>query len=114
MRIKRFRSGGVEFRELDSLSDASDAEMNVRERALDLRLKGAWGTALLIALIVLMGINERLFYDYLRANHWHVDGSTINVWLGASVVQLVTLAGVVVRYLFHPKDKRGINDTQSL
>jgi len=101
----------VRFRELESLGEASDADMNVRERRLDLRLKGWWGSLLLIALIGLMAINEYLFYDYLRSNHWKVDGSTINVWLGASVVQLVTLAGVVVRYLFHPKGKGSISDS---
>jgi hypothetical protein len=99
------------LRELDSIGDASDADLDIQERKLNLRLKGWWGSTLLIALIILMAVNECLFYEYLRANSWRVDGSTINVWLGASVVQLVTLAGVVVRYLFHHTEKGSVDAT---
>ncbi|MGH4009229.1 MAG: hypothetical protein ACRDTH_13920 [Pseudonocardiaceae bacterium] len=58
------------------------------------------GAAALGALVQALTVVNVVFVIYLVKNDWHVDGTTIQVWLGATVVQVVGLAGVVVKYLF--------------
>jgi membrane protein YdbS with pleckstrin-like domain len=96
----RRRKGG-----LQPLS--SSADLTLADQKLDLSLKRVWAWTLLVALLVLLGSTEALFWFYLIENGWNVDASTINVWLGATVVQVVGLATIIVRYLFPRRDRRG-------
>jgi hypothetical protein len=43
-----------------------------------------------------------VFTVYGAANSWVIPGSTISAWLGATVVQVIAVATVIVRSLFPP------------
>ncbi len=69
----------------------------------ELRRWIAIGTS--IAVAVQLVIADVAFVVYGATNSWVIPGSTMSAWLGATVVQVIALAVVVVRSLFPPKDK---------
>lgn len=71
-----------------------------RARNTELNLRRVFGYVLLGAVVLVLTVVNVVFVIYLVKNDWHVDGTTIQVWLGATVVQVIGLAGVVVKYLF--------------
>jgi hypothetical protein len=48
-----------------------------------------------------------VFVVYGAANAWTIPGSTISAWLGATVVQVIAVAVVIVRSLFPPPAQSG-------
>jgi hypothetical protein len=71
-----------------------------RARKTELNLRRVFGYGLLLAVVAEIIFLNAVFVIYATKNDWHIDGTTIQVWLGATVVQVVGLAGVVVKYLF--------------
>lgn len=71
-----------------------------RARKTELNLRRVFGYGLLLAVIAEIMFLNVVFVIYAAKNDWHIDGTTIQVWLGATVVQVIGLAGVVVKYLF--------------
>jgi Flp pilus assembly protein TadB len=69
----------------------------------ELRRWIAIGTS--IAVAVQLIVADVVFVVYGVTNSWVIPGSTISAWLGATVVQVIALAVVIVRSLFPPKDK---------
>lgn len=79
---------------------------------LDLTLRRFWAFSLLAVLLGLLSFTEWLFYEYLGNQHWNVPGSTVDVWLSATVVQLVGLAAIIVHYLFPRRDRSSRGATE--
>lgn len=80
-----------------------DGQINEhRARKTELNLRRVFGYVLLGAVVAEIIFVNALFVFYLTKNDWHVDGTTIQVWLGASFAEVVGLVGVVVKYLFSP------------
>ncbi len=46
-----------------------------------------------------------VFVIYATTNSWVIPGSTMSAWLGATVVQVIAVAVVIVRSLFPPQPK---------
>lgn len=77
---------------------ASDQAGDDRE----LRRWIAIGTAIAVGLQ--LGATNAIFVVYGAANAWVIPGGTVSAWLGATVVQIIALAVVIVRSLFPPKN----------
>ncbi len=71
-----------------------------RARKTELNLRRVFGYILLCALVLQIAVVDIVFVIYVVKNDWHIEGTTMQVWLGAAVVQVIGLAGVVVKYLF--------------
>lgn len=61
----------------------------------------------MIMLILLVAFTEWMFYEFMKHKHWKVPGSTIDVWLSTTFVQVVGLVAIVVHYLFPRRDRIG-------
>jgi len=76
------------------------ASAKARRAELDNTLHVIYAIGLLLLLLAVVGAADWVFLRYLEGNHWTVPGSTIDSWLGATVVQVIGIVVVVVRYLF--------------
>jgi hypothetical protein len=78
---------------------ADDAETDAGlRRWLGYGALGIMATQLVIA--------DAAFFWYGISNNWHIPVAAINVWLGATVVQVVVVVHTVARYLFSARDSR--------
>lgn len=59
-----------------------------------------FGYGLLCAVVLKIAAADIVFVIYAAKSGWHIDGTTMQVWLGATVVEVIGLAGVVVKYPF--------------
>lgn len=85
----------------------SDADLARQDKQQDLGLKILYARAGLIALGVQILIADAAFFLYGDIGvHWKIPASVIDVWLGATVVQVVGVVLVITRYLF-PRSGRG-------
>jgi hypothetical protein len=74
-----------------------------RHRAgeLDLALREKYANWLLIGLGSQIAVADLAFYLYaIIGAHWKIATATMDVWLGATVIQVISVVGIVVRYLF--------------
>lgn len=61
-----------------------------------------WTFAALGAQVV---IADLVFFIYAKENGWNITPGTMQVWLGATVVQVVAVALAITRSLFPPKER---------
>lgn len=73
-----------------------------RARKTELNLRRVFGYGLLGIVVLKIVAADVVFLIYAAKSDWHIDGTTMQVWLGATVVEVIGLAGVVVKYLFSP------------
>ena len=107
--------GSDEGMTISSLSDdevrrnAAEWSEEFRHRKSEFRhkrrehfLQYFYAILLFLALVLQMGFADWIFDRYASSHsiHWSIPTSTMNVWLGATVVQLVGIVGIVVHYLF--------------
>jgi hypothetical protein len=60
-----------------------------------------------------LAIADIVFVVYAWAGkNWELDSSVIDIWLGATVVQVVGVVLVVTRHLFPQRDRHGCVATQ--
>ena len=80
-----------------------DAETN---RA---RLQWRYGVALLWVLVIQVFAADIIFVFVASSNKfkWAVPTAIMNLWIGATVVQVIGIVAIVIRYLF-PKDGKAI------
>jgi hypothetical protein len=71
----------------------------------DIQLKKTYAKWLLILVAAQMIVADAVFVAYAWAgNDWHLEASVIQVWLGATLVELIGVALVITRYLFPRRD----------
>lgn len=93
-------------REVDELP-APLRHLPEQDHRQDIDLKRLYAKGLLLLLGGQMVLADTVFVVYAWAGkHWHLTPEVINVWLGATVVQLVGVVLVVTRYLFPRRDGR--------
>ena len=81
------------------------SNLAAKERVQDRKLKLAYATWLRWLLAAQLGIADTVFIVYAWAGRrWHLDPAVIDVWLGATVVQVVGIVLVVTRHLFPLRD----------
>lgn len=80
--------------EIDRLRDAQERQ-----------LKRTYAKGILWMLSVQLTLANAVFIVYAwRGRHWHLDTEVIDVWLAATVVQVVGIVLVVTRHLFPNRD----------
>jgi hypothetical protein len=90
----------------EQITDLNAAEDLRRKKGdTDLKLMVAhaslWMTGIELAFV------NAIFVLYLINNHWHASSAVLNVWLGASAVQVFGIILAVTRHLFPPAPKQG-------
>lgn len=71
---------------------AGELELELREKYANWLLKGL-GAQIFVA--------DLAFFLYAAVGvHWKIDPTTMQIWLGATVVQVIGVVGIIVRYLF--------------
>lgn len=81
----------------------SDADLRAFRRSTTrqrINFRKIYGRVLLGALIVQLLVGDAVFIAYAVGNAWHIPAEAIIAWLTATVVQVVGLVYVIVRYLF--------------
>lgn len=87
--------------------DAYDAERRRldNKRASDrISFRKVYAYALLGVMAGQLVIADAVFVIYGYANHWRVPVSAIQVWLAATVVEVIGVVLVIVKSLFPPGD----------
>lgn len=91
-------------REVDELP-APLRHLPEQDHRQDIELKRFYAKGLFWLLGVQMALADTVFVAYAWAGeHWTLSPEVINVWLGATVVQLIGIVLVVTRYLFPRRD----------
>jgi hypothetical protein len=79
--------------------------LSEKEREQDRRLKLSYATWLRRSLAIQLLIADAVFVAYAWAGRgWNLEPLVINVWLGATVVQVIGVVLVVTRHLFPQRD----------
>lgn len=85
-----------------------DQQITLRDREQDTKLKGRYANVLLAMLGVQMLGADVVFVLFAAiGKHWNLSTGVIDVWLAATVVQMVTIVAIVVHYLFPNRDGTG-------
>ncbi len=89
------------LRHLSERSQAQEIELKRRSAEQEYDLKGAYARGLLVLLGGQLLAADVVFVLYAAiGKHWKLDPAVINIWLGATVVQVVGVVSVVTRHLF--------------
>jgi hypothetical protein len=90
-------------------AETPEPYLYLREKALilDRELKKKYATWLCWLLSAQLALADTVFVVYAWAGkHWRLDGPVIEIWLGATVVQVVGVVLVVTRHLFPQRDQK--------
>jgi len=112
--VQRFRSGEAvdDGAELESLPGPE--QLQAQDRQQDINLKKKYADWLLGAVVVQLIVANTVFVVYAWAGeHWDLDAVVIDVWLGATLVQVIGVVAIVTRYLFPRRDGAGSDDHQA-
>jgi hypothetical protein len=94
-------------REVEELLPAPLRHLPEQDHRQDIDLKRLYAKGLLLLLGGQMILADTVFVVYAWAGkQWNLAPEVINVWLGATVVQLIGVVLVVTRYLFPRRDGR--------
>lgn len=98
--VQRRRSGSAsaDSAELESLRPA---QLQAKDHQQDIDLKKKYADWLLGAVIGQLVLANAVFIAYAWAGKgWDLDAVVIDVWLAATLVQVVGVVAIVTRYLF--------------
>lgn len=74
----------------------------------DIELKKTYANWLLIFMAAQLVVSDAVFVTAAWAGaDWHVDETTLRIWLAATTIELIGVALVVTRYLFPRRDRSG-------
>lgn len=89
---------------LETLTPSTD-RLARRDKAQDIELKRTYARWLLILMAAQLLVADAVFVVYAWAGvDWKLTPGVINVWLGATFVEVVGIVLVVTRYLFPRRD----------
>jgi hypothetical protein len=72
----------------------------------DIKLKKSYAKWLLILVAAQLALADTVFIAYAWAGRsWQLDGGVIEVWLVATLVELIGIVLVVTQYLFPRRDR---------
>ena len=77
----------------------------LRNRGLEeeMGLRGSYAKWVFLLLAAQMSVADAVFVAYGFGEHWKLPTAAIDAWLGATVVQVASIALVVIRFLFPPR-----------
>jgi hypothetical protein len=95
-------STGTPDAEATVLLSCLHPKVDIRSRSTQFTspVSRVFGYVLLGALVLQIAVVGVVFVAYMVKNDWRVEGTIMQVWLGAAVMQVIGLAGVVIKYLF--------------
>jgi hypothetical protein len=89
------------------LAEAGISQEDLENHFQDIKLKKRYATWLLWLITIQLILADTVFVAYAWAGeHWHLDASVIQVWLVATLVELIGVALVITRYLFPRRDRQ--------
>jgi hypothetical protein len=89
--------------QLESLPSTSD--LSKRDRKQDIDLKRTYAKTLLMMMGAQLVVANAVFIAYAWAGvHWNIEAAVINVWLAATLIEVIGVVLVVTRYLFPRRD----------
>lgn len=106
--VQRRRSGesGDDSTELESLP--GPAQLEAKDHQQDIDLKKKYADWLLGAVVAQLAVANGVFVTYAWAGKgWNLDAVVIDVWLAATLVQVIGVVAIVTRYLFPRRDSGG-------
>jgi hypothetical protein len=98
-----FEKGRAEVAKLEAEVEQLREDLNSDVQSRRLRYPVA--IAALIVMVLQVTASNAIFGWYGDANAWNIPALAISVWLGATVVEVIGVALVVVNYLF-PAERR--------
>lgn len=82
-------------------------EQEKKEREQDIALKRWYAIALLVGLGAQIVIVDAVLTLYAwKGVHWHIEPLISDVWLGATVVEVIAVVLVVTQHLFPSRGRR--------
>lgn len=91
--------------ELYSLGSRTNDYLDQLDREQDIGLKGRYASFILWLLGGQLFIADAIFFVYAQVGaHWQLPPVVIDIWLGATLVEVVGIVLVVTRYLFPRRD----------
>jgi hypothetical protein len=94
------------LRYLKEQNEALEIELKRRFAEQEYDLKKTYAHSIIRLLGLQMLVANAVFVTFAWAGeHWKLETAVIDVWLGATVVQVVGIALVVTRHLFPQRDK---------
>jgi hypothetical protein len=74
----------------------------------DIHLKKSYAKRLLRLVTLQLFIADAVFIAYAWAGkNWNLEPEVIQIWLGATLIELIAVALVITQYLFPPRDRDG-------
>ena len=87
------------------------SKLLAQDHQQDINLKKKYADWLLGAVVAQLIVANAVFVVYAWAGeHGDLDAVVIDVWLGATLVQVIGVAAIVTRYLFPRRDGVGSDD----
>jgi len=94
-----------EFRFLHEQAQLQDIRLRESNAKQDLELRETYAKWLLAILAIELVVVNVIFCLYAaKGRDWRLPDGVIQIWLGATVVQVVGIVTVVTRYLFPRRD----------
>jgi len=96
----------AEFQWLSDRLQAQEIKHKDAYAKQELKLRATYANWLLIILAANLVVVNVIFWMYgEKGENWGIPDGVIQAWLGATVVQVVGVVGVVTRYLFPHRDR---------
>jgi hypothetical protein len=99
----------LQLLEIQLKKDFAQQEIKLKESyaTQEIELRATYAKGLLAILAVELVMVNVIFWKYAAiGEHWNIPVGVIQVWLGATVVQVVGVVTVVTRYLFPNRDSQ--------
>lgn len=99
-----------DLREAEDLDPHDHRALHGIDHWQDIRLKKTYAKWLLLLVAGQLVVADVVFVVYAWAGeHWHLEAGVVQVWLGATLVELIGVALVITRYLFPRRDHTTIS-----
>jgi hypothetical protein len=90
---------------LDQLDPTDHEALAGEDRRQDIKLKKTYAKSFLRLVALQLVVADLVFIAYAWAGKsWDLPSSVIEIWLGATLIELVGIVLVVTRYLFPRRD----------
>jgi hypothetical protein len=95
------------LRFLTEKAQLQEIELKKEYATQEIELREAYAKGLLAILAVELVVVNVIFWFYAeKGKNWNIPDGVVQIWLGATVVQIVGVVTVVTRYLFPNRDSQ--------
>lgn len=95
------------LRFLTEKAQLQEIELKKEYARQEIELRETYAKGLLAVLAVELVVVNVIFWFYAeKGRNWNIPDGVIQIWLGATVVQIVGVVTVVTRYLFPNRDRQ--------